>query len=30
MDARRGLSARSDGNALTTWLFSENGTFGIC
>src|SRR5947209_5104817 len=30
MDTRRGSSARSDGNVLTTWLFSENGIFGIC
>jgi hypothetical protein len=30
MDTRRGLLARSGGNALTMWLFSENCTFGIC
>ena len=30
MDTRRGSLARSDGNALTTSLFSENGIFGIC
>jgi hypothetical protein len=30
MATRRGSSARSDGNASTTSLFSENGTFGIC
>ena len=30
MDTLRGSSARSDGNASTTSLFSENGIFGIC
>jgi hypothetical protein len=30
MDMRRDSSARSGGNALTTSLCLENGTFGIC
>jgi hypothetical protein len=30
MHTRRGSLARSGGNALTMWLFSEKGTFGIC